>query len=222
MADIERQYEFIQANWCNDGARSMSATTATRSSGARRRPQVHDPRRRAEVRPPLAELVTTRGGEYLWVPSIDGLRRLANADWSAPRRRVDTLGRGRASRHRARSLGAAIGFARQARRSSRRRRLRGNRRRRGCGLGPVGRHGARTTRLVPSRRATVAGFGIPLRWRDVHGIAVRMFDAGGPAIRKTCSSRPRTGSRRDATRHRSRATSRSSRRCSASARQTAR
>ena len=45
------------------------------------------------------------------------------------------------------------------------------------------------------------GFGIPLRWRDVHGIAVRMFDAGGPAIPQDLlvATAHRKSSGRDAT-----------------------
>jgi hypothetical protein len=152
---------------------------------------------------PLADLVTTRGGEYLWVPSMDGLRRIANADWSAvpsPESTHDTAGvlLGAALA----PLGAAIGFARGKR-----------------AVHPVG---AAYEAIVDvndagwslldgtvfgrpgSYRAVVRlsrGFGMPLRWPDVHGIALRMFDAGGPGIAQDLlvATAHRKSSGRDAT-----------------------
>ena len=114
MADIERQYEFIQANWCNDGDAIHLGHDRDPFVGSA--PGDHKftiPGDVPKFVHPLVELVTTRGGEYLWVPSIDGLRRLANADWSAPPTPASThsaagvlLGSALAP------LGAAIGFTR--------------------------------------------------------------------------------------------------------------
>ena len=226
MADIERQYEFIQANWCNDG--DAVHVGHDRDPFIGRAPGDHKftiPGDVPKFVHPLVELVTTRGGEYLWVPPSTDSAASRTPTGPLPRRsRRHT--RPRACFSAPRSLPSALpsGSRGQARRASCRRRLRGNRRRRGCGLGPVGGHGARTTRFVPSRR------------RDCRGASA--YRCGGatctgsrcacsmravPPSRRTCSSRPRTGSRRDATRHRSRlATSRSSRRCSVSARRTGR
>ncbi len=83
VADIERQFEFVQQHWCNDGdafglgdepdpivgrnARLTSQHGKTTLGGA-------PPR----FLSPLAEFVTTRGGEYLLLPSIDALWALAD------------------------------------------------------------------------------------------------------------------------------------------------
>ena len=205
MADIERQYEFIQANWCNDGDAIHVGHDRDPFVGSA--PGDHHkftiPGDVPKFVHPLAELVTTRGGEYLWVPSIDGLRRLANADWSAPPPPASThtaagvlLGTALAP------LGAAIGFTRGKR-----------------AVHPVGAAYEATVVVEdsgwdlvegtvlgrPGSYRAIArlsrGFGIPLRWRDVHGIAVRMFDAGGPAIPQDLlvATAHRKSSGRDAT-----------------------
>ena len=91
--------------------------------------------------------------------------------------------------------------ARQARRPSCRRRLRGDRRRRGRGLADlVGGHGARPTRRVPA----VARLSRGLRHAACGGATCTGSRCASsmrtvPARRRTCSSRPRTGSRRAAT-----------------------
>ncbi len=204
MADIERQYEFIQANWCNDGDAVHVGHDRDPFIGSA--PGDHKftiPGDVPKFVHPLVELVTTRGGEYLWVPSIDGLRRLANADWSAPPPLASThsaagvlLGTALAP------LGAAIGFTRGKR-----------------AVHPVGAAYEATVVVEdsgwdllegtvlgrPGSYRAVArlsrGFGMPLRWRDVHGIAVRMFDAGGPAIPQDLlvATAHRKSSGRDAT-----------------------
>jgi Dyp-type peroxidase family len=83
VADIERQFEFVQQQWCNDGDAF--------GLGDDRDPIVgRHPAGRAAVEKmtiggsppsflsPLREFVTTRGGEYLLTPSISALYALAD------------------------------------------------------------------------------------------------------------------------------------------------
>ena len=79
VADIERQYEFVQAHWCNDGD--------VLRLGADRDPLVgHGPGSGKMTVPgdpprflnPLPEFVTTRGGEYLFAPGRRALRAIAD------------------------------------------------------------------------------------------------------------------------------------------------
>jgi len=204
MADIERQYEFIQANWCNDGDAVHVGHDRDPFVGSA--PGDHKFTIPGEVPKfvhPIPALVTTRGGEYLWVPSMDGLRRLANGDWFAPRplasqRSAAGVALGTALA----PLGAAIGFTRGKR-----------------AVHPVGAAYEATVVVEdagwtllegtvlgrPGSYRAVArlsrGFGMPLRWRDVHGIAVRLFDAGGPGIPQDLlvATAHRKSSGRDAT-----------------------
>jgi Dyp-type peroxidase family len=88
VADIGRQFEFVQGQWCNDGnAFGLGAEAdfllgtgdgATRMTiqGA---PPVFLRRSVDGAGEPaaLAPFVTTRGGEYFFVPGIAGLRSLA-------------------------------------------------------------------------------------------------------------------------------------------------
>jgi Dyp-type peroxidase family len=79
VADIERQFEFVQTQWCNDGnafglGRDPDVLVGARNDGAKM--VVHDPKRPRFLWP-LPPLVTTRGGEYLLAPSLPGLRALA-------------------------------------------------------------------------------------------------------------------------------------------------
>jgi Dyp-type peroxidase family len=79
QADIERQFEFIQSQWLNDGN--------VFGVGTDRDPLIGDPgggsgRMRIEGRPPrfvdaLQHTVTVRGGAYFLVPGISGLRALS-------------------------------------------------------------------------------------------------------------------------------------------------
>ena len=79
QASIERQFEIVQARWLNDGDAFGLGRTADPVAGA-----VACPARQAfGGRPPryataLRSFVTPRGGEYLFVPAISGLRALAN------------------------------------------------------------------------------------------------------------------------------------------------
>jgi len=79
QASIERQFEIVQARWLNDGDAFGLGRTADPVAGA-----VACPARQAfGDRPPryataLRSFVTPRGGEYLFVPGITGLRALAN------------------------------------------------------------------------------------------------------------------------------------------------
>jgi len=78
QASIERQFEIVQARWLNDGDAFGLGRTADPVAGA-----VACPARQAfGDRPPryataLRSFVTPRGGEYLFVPGITGLRALA-------------------------------------------------------------------------------------------------------------------------------------------------
>jgi Dyp-type peroxidase family len=79
VADIERQFEFVQTQWCNDGnafglGRDPDVLVGARTDQAKM--VVHDPKKPRFLWP-LPPLVTTRGGEYLLVPSLAGLRALA-------------------------------------------------------------------------------------------------------------------------------------------------
>ncbi len=84
MADIERQYEFIQSNWCNSG--DVVGVGRDRDPFVGRAPGDHKfvvPGPMPAIVHPLPELVTTKGGEYLWVPSVPSLERLANGNYDA-------------------------------------------------------------------------------------------------------------------------------------------
>ncbi len=204
MADIERQYEFIQTNWCNDG--DAVHVGHDRDPFVGRAPGDHKftiPGAAPKFVHPLADLVTTRGGEYLWVPSMDGLRRLANGDWSE--------GATQAPPHNAAGailgtalapVAAAIGFARGKR-----------------AVHPIGSAFEATVTVSDAAPGLLAdtvlarpgvyravarlsrGFGMPVGWSDVHGIAVRMFDAGGPGVPQDLlvATAHRKSSGRDAT-----------------------
>ena len=88
MADIERQFEFIQADWCNDGDNVNVGHDRDPFIG--RAPGDHKfaiPGEQPAFVHPLVELVVTKGGEYLWAPSIGALDRLASGSWGAAARR---------------------------------------------------------------------------------------------------------------------------------------
>lgn len=83
MADIERQFEFIQQHWCNTG--DVIGVGHDRDPIVGRATGDHKfviPGPVPKLLHPLPELVTTRGGEYLWVPSVSSLHRLAAGDFS--------------------------------------------------------------------------------------------------------------------------------------------
>jgi Dyp-type peroxidase family len=78
QASIERQFEIIQARWCNDGDAFGLSGAADPLAGS-----FADPARVTfGGRPPayatcMSPFVRPRGGEYLFVPGISGLRALA-------------------------------------------------------------------------------------------------------------------------------------------------
>jgi hypothetical protein len=84
VASIERQYELVLQQWCNDGNAFGLGTEADLVLG-RDRPG----RMTIQGTPPvfitrsagqagvLAPFVTTRGGEYFFLPGVAGLRSLA-------------------------------------------------------------------------------------------------------------------------------------------------
>jgi len=79
QASIERQFEIVQARWLNDGDAFGLARTADPLAGA---VGEHGARLRLGGRPPryataMHAFVVPRGGEYLFVPGIAGLRAFA-------------------------------------------------------------------------------------------------------------------------------------------------
>ena len=77
QASIERQFEIVQAQWCNDGNAFGLGAQADPIAGAPGGEMRHmiegDPPRFVS---PLRSCVRCRGGEYLLVPSIGALRAL--------------------------------------------------------------------------------------------------------------------------------------------------
>jgi deferrochelatase/peroxidase EfeB len=78
VADIERQYEFVQVQWLNGGnlfglGDDRDPIAGQGDGTGKMTVPGHPPR----FLHPLPALVTMRGGEYLYVPSINGLRHLA-------------------------------------------------------------------------------------------------------------------------------------------------
>jgi Dyp-type peroxidase family len=79
VGDIQRQFEFVQTQWCNDGnafglGRDPDVLVGARHGSAKM--VVHDPARPSFLWP-LPPVVTTRGGEYLLAPGVRALRALA-------------------------------------------------------------------------------------------------------------------------------------------------
>jgi len=78
QASIERQFEIVQTQWCNDGdafglGRAPDPLAGS-VSGPARVTIPGDPPRYATA---MASFVSTRGGEYLFVPGITSLRAFA-------------------------------------------------------------------------------------------------------------------------------------------------
>jgi Dyp-type peroxidase family len=196
MADIERQYEFIQANWCNDGDAVNVGHDRDpfvgRASGDHK---FTIPGATPKFVHPLPELVVTRGGEYLWVPSMRSLAILAIGSWEASMtpeplsRRTERPGglKSVVERVAGTALGvvlapiAAIGSFIRGRRV----------------VHPIGAvYDAEvvvsdpplalldaTVLAKPGPHPAIVrlsrGFGLPLAHPDVHGLAIRLLDAGG-------------------------------------------
>lgn len=85
VADIERQFEFVLGQWCNDGnafglGSEADLLLGTGEGASRMTVQGTPPiflRRPNGEAGGLAPFVTTRGGEYFFLPGIEGLRSLA-------------------------------------------------------------------------------------------------------------------------------------------------
>jgi len=76
-ASIERQYEVVQTQWCNDGdafGLGREPDLLLGGDGSARMTLPGNPPRFVRRKKPF---VLTRGGEYLYVPSLSGLRALA-------------------------------------------------------------------------------------------------------------------------------------------------
>lgn len=81
QADLERQFEFIQAQWADDGNAFGLGTDRDPFLGS------HEPGDKFTINgeppsflSPLQPLVITRGGEYFFVPGINGLEYLADLE----------------------------------------------------------------------------------------------------------------------------------------------
>ena len=75
-ASISRQFESIQRQWLNDGNIFHLGDDRTTCSAAPR--QDDDPGQPPFLLAPQAQFVTTRGGEYLFVPSMTALAAIAD------------------------------------------------------------------------------------------------------------------------------------------------
>ena len=89
-ASFARQFEFIQSQWLNDGNalglgidRDPVAGVAARTDGPVKMTVAGAPPRFVA---PLPDVVTTRGGEYLWMPGLAALRTLGADDPISARR----------------------------------------------------------------------------------------------------------------------------------------
>jgi Dyp-type peroxidase family len=185
MADIERQYEFIQSNWCNDG--DIVSVGHDRDPFIGQASGDHKftiPGAIPKFVHPLVELVTTRGGEYLWTPSMRSLGLLANGSWNATSARFSPPGVARAVLDRVAGtmLGLALAPVASALAFARGRRV----------VHPVGVGFAAEVTIGESSPSILAGtlfatrgtypatvrlsrgFGLPMRRPDVHGLAIRI------------------------------------------------
>lgn len=91
VADIRRQFEFVQAQWCNDGNAFFLGTERDALVGRTPVPAgASGPPVRSMTLPgspprflaPLPEAVRTRGGAYFLLPGLAGLRALSVSPWS--------------------------------------------------------------------------------------------------------------------------------------------
>jgi hypothetical protein len=77
QASIERQFEIVQARWCNDGDAFGLGGTPDPLAGAVARPaRIAVGARPLRLATAMRAHVTPRGGEYLFVPGIAALRAL--------------------------------------------------------------------------------------------------------------------------------------------------
>ena len=84
MADIERQYEFIQAHWCNDGDGVNVGHDPDPFVGSHFDDRKFTiPGSPPKFVHPLVQTVVTKGGEYFWVPSMQSLALLASGPVNA-------------------------------------------------------------------------------------------------------------------------------------------
>lgn len=215
MADIERQYEFIQAHWCNDGdGVNVGHDPDPFVGSALEGRKFTIPGSPPKFASPLIQAVVTKGGEYLWVPSMQSLALLASAPiepsttrqdrTKSPRRRMKnvrpTIRRTLSSSMRTspteRVVGTLLGWA-LAPVAFTISVVRG-----AAAVHPYGTVYDAELEVHPdgpalldktvlgtpgSYPATIRlsrGFALPRRTDDVHGLAVSIPDAGGPGRRQ--------------------------------------
>jgi len=192
MADLERQFEFIQQNWCNSG--DLLGIGPDRDPFVGQAPGDHKftiPGATPRFVHPIPTLVSTKGGEYLWVPSLKALRALGEGAFLRP---PSSFRHGRPQTFREvlqwvagtafgvvlAPLAASIGFA--------------------TGKRPVHANGAAYDGVLeiptpedelldgtvldrpgrhPVKVRLSRGFNRRVSRTDVHGVAIRIVDAGG-------------------------------------------
>jgi Dyp-type peroxidase family len=77
QASIERQFEFVQSQWCGDGnALGLGADPDFIAGGLEGKMTIQG---RPPVFVPMRQFVTTRGGDYFFAPGLGGLRYIAQA-----------------------------------------------------------------------------------------------------------------------------------------------
>jgi Dyp-type peroxidase family len=100
VASIRRQFEFVQSQWCNDG--NAFGLGCGRDALVGRDPVAVNglppatmtvPGPSPHFLSPLPDVVTTKGGEYFFLPSLQGLQALA-ADAFREQRRTRLAGSG--------------------------------------------------------------------------------------------------------------------------------
>jgi Dyp-type peroxidase family len=83
-ASLARQFEFIQSQWLNDGNALGLSTDRDPIAGAGAKTdallKMTVPGGPPRFVAPLPAVVTTKGGEYLWMPGLSVLRRLGAGD----------------------------------------------------------------------------------------------------------------------------------------------
>jgi Dyp-type peroxidase family len=82
QANIERQFEFVQSQWCNDGNVFRLGDDQDVILGGQEGSlaKMTIPGRPPFFMGPLSRVVTLRGGEYFFTPGINGLRQLASTE----------------------------------------------------------------------------------------------------------------------------------------------
>ena len=80
QTSIERQFELIQSRWLNDGdALWLGPEKDCMTMGSRM--TVQGDREPTYLRAPEKPFISTRGGDYFFVPGLPALRALGSGYW---------------------------------------------------------------------------------------------------------------------------------------------